>query len=262
MIIPVGPVKLDSSVTREQAKFLLKKFPGALLVRTGKGFISDDASSEWYAVVCDRFVEVEELSSNTRSKVRRGGKNCLVKKVDAELIARKGYSVFCSAFERYKGTSRPRISTSEYERKIMVTKDFHDIVDYWGIFRQGELAGYSVNYLYGTVEANYSVVKFHPEFLKYYTTYSLIQRMNRYYLKEKSFEYVNDGFRSLLHQTGIQELLQEKFAFRKAQVKLGVVYRPLVEACLAVGFPVRALLGALNPKIAALFELEEIRRKE
>jgi len=58
MIIPLGPAKLDYSINKEEAKFLLDKLGKALLIRWTDGFnnnpenISNDG---WYAVVCYEF---------------------------------------------------------------------------------------------------------------------------------------------------------------------------------------------------------------
>lgn len=38
MITPLGPVKLDYSITDDEAKYLLSQFPQALLIRWTDGF--------------------------------------------------------------------------------------------------------------------------------------------------------------------------------------------------------------------------------
>lgn len=78
MVAPLGPAKFDYSITEDEAKYLLSKFPKALLVRWTDGFNNQVKSSEWYAVISDKFLDLDEIDSvNTKSKIRRGLKNCI-----------------------------------------------------------------------------------------------------------------------------------------------------------------------------------------
>jgi hypothetical protein len=84
--------------------------------------------------------------------------------------------------------------------------------------------------------------------------------MNEYYLVEKGFEYVNDGWRALLHETHFQDFLIEKFGFRKAWTRLGVRYRWPYGPVVRATFPFRKALGRLKPQLNALYKLEAVRR--
>lgn len=265
MVIPVGPAKLNflHNIKKfEEMKILLQKFPKALMVRTTDGFNNKNPCKEWFAVVNSKFIDLEDLSINTRSKVRRGLKNCNVEMVDAKFIAEHGYKVYISALKNYKGVIlSANITEEQYKRNITLTKDFDDIVHYWGVFRSNKLIAYSLNYIYDNIEANYSTIKFHPDFLKLYPSYALIYIMNKFYLKDRLFEYVNDGFRNILHQTNIQEFLIEKFGFKQAFTKLEIFYRSPIFYYLSVTFPLRKIFSKTSPKLSALYKLEEIRRK-
>jgi hypothetical protein len=239
MIVPLGPAILDYSISEDEASFLLSKFPKALLVRWTDGFKVIDSNTQglflktkngskegWYAVICNEFKDIEELSAKNRSEIRRGLKNCEVKKVDADYIAKNGFNVFISAFERYKGVRKPSITERGYKERILKMRDFEDIIHYWGVFHKGNLIAYSENLIFDNIEVAYSTIKFHPDFLKLYPSYALIYEMNKYYLKENKFHYVNDGFRNILHQTNIQKFLIDKFNFKKVYTNLYVFYRP------------------------------------
>ncbi len=225
MVTPLGPAILDYSIIEDEAKYLLSQFSKALLVRWTDGFNNYSQSEEWYAVILDKFYDLDELSSKNRSEIRRGLKNCTVEMVDAKFIAENGYDVFISAFDRYKGVKVPKITREEFKKQKLVLDRFGDIVHFWGVFYKGELIAYSENYVYENIEASYSTIKFHPDYLKLYPSYALIYTMNKYYLKDNKFEYVNDGFRNILHQTNIQGFLMEKFRFRKAYTGLYIFYR-------------------------------------
>jgi len=205
---------------------LLAKFPKAFLIRYTDGFQNDTCDCEWYAVICDTFLDLNELPAKNRSEIRRGLKNCAVRMVDAHLIAEQGYPVYVSAFKRYTGAQIKIITEHQFKKNVLLMKDFNDIRHYWGVFADDKLIAYSSNYIYGTTEVNYATIKFHPDYLKLYPSYALIYAMNKYYLKEKSFEYANDGFRSILHQTNIQNFLIDKFGFKKACTNLNIAYKP------------------------------------
>ena len=55
------------------------------------------------------------------------------------------------------------------------------------------MIGYSQNKIINNY-CDYSTIKFHPNYLKFYLSYvKLFYTMNQYYLNEREFKYVNDG---------------------------------------------------------------------
>ena len=44
--------------------------------------------------------------------------------------------------------------------------------------------------------------------------------MNRYYLQQHSFQYVNSGFRNIGHETNIEQLRTEYFGFQRTPTNL------------------------------------------
>jgi hypothetical protein len=276
MVIPIGPAILDYTILKDEAKFLLAKFPHALLVRWTDGFkiidrevpdsslmrIINNPEKDWYAVILTQFKDLEELSSNTRSKIRRGLKKCTVERVvDAKFILENGYDVFISAFKRYRRTRVPNLTREDFKRRILILNNFEDIVHFWGVFHKDRLIAYSENYIYDNIEVSYSTIKFDPNYLNLYPSYALFYTMNKYYLKESKFKYVNDGFRNILHRTNIQKFLIEKFNFRKEYTNLYVFYNPYLSIYLKITFPMRNFLRKICPKLEALYTMEEIKRK-
>lgn len=263
IIVPLGPAKLDYSISREEARFLLTKFGKALLVRWTDGFnnnpenISNDG---WYAVLCYEFKDLPLLSVKHRYNIKRGLKNCEVKMVDAGFIANNGFNVYASAFSRYKDIKKPFLSEKEFKERILKTKTFDDIINYWGVFYNNNLIAYSENYIYNNIEVSYSTIKFHPDFLRLYSSYAIIFEMNKFYLRDNRFEYVNDGFRSILHQTNIQDYLIRSFNFQKVYTNLSIFYQRYLSIYLYVTFPMRKIFSKLSPKLTSLYKQEEIRR--
>lgn len=259
MVQPIGPVMFDYSVSFEEAKYILNQV-GGILIRWTDGF-EGNKTTEWYAVVCDKFIDMSELPSKNRCEIRRGLKNCKVEMVNAEYIAKKGYEVYVSAFNRYKRVRKPKVTELEFSFNIIKTRYFDDIIHHWGIFYEDKLIGYSTNYIFDNVEVNYYTVYFHPSYLKLYSSCALFYTMNKYYLQEKNFKYVNDGFRSILHETEIQDFLQKKFFFKEAYTNLHIVYKPYVGITLKALKPFRFFLEKIELKIEALYIQDSISRK-
>jgi len=260
MIVPVGPVSCDYTIPSKRCRdALLCFFKECILIRTGGGFV--ETPNAWYAVLCDHPSDLANLSGNTRSKVRRGLKNCIVRKIDVPFMTKYAWSVFSSGFKRYK-KDWLMASEEQFKKNIDLTNGFDDIVHYWGVFEKetGKFIAYAQNYLYDKIEVNYWVIRFHHDFLNLYPSYALFYEMNKYYLGEEKFMYANAGFRSLLHETNIQEYLTEKFHFRRQPVRLIMYYRPLVDRCIFLTYPCRHMLGKLYQPLAALYRLEEINR--
>jgi len=261
MVVPVGPAVSDYSISRENALGLLESFNGCLMVRTTSGFQDSLAGADsWYSVISPEFIDLSLLSSNTRNQVRRGLKNCSVDMIDADYVANNGFNVLGQAYKRYKNL-RFNLAEQDYKRDMEAFADYSDIVHFWGIFFESNLIAYCINYVYGATEVNYANINFDPDYLRLYPSYALIYSMNRHYLDELGFDCVNDGHRSLLHETNIQDYLIQKFHFQKAPMGLSVVYRPSVSAFLSVSYPFRSIGKVLHPKLKALFVLEELRRK-
>lgn len=259
VVAPFGPADADYSLTREQASGALRSL-GGTVVRTTTGFRASASALDWYAVICRAFTPVERVrSSNTRSKLRRALRNCEVRRIAGEELARSGYEVYCRAFDRYRGPERPAPS-SEFEAHMLSSERFDDIVHYWAVFCDGELAGYSSNYVFGETEAAYSGLKFHPDHLRKYASYALFHRMNEHYLGEQKVAYVNDGFRSIFHDTELQTFLEHNFAFEKAPVGVDAFYRPAYRVFLRATFPLRNVIGKLDDRARAIYELERIVR--
>lgn len=186
-------------------------------------FDSSSKTNFWY-IIKDSFLGMDELSSNTRSKVRRAFKSTYVKKVSREEILNNGFRVYNSAFDRYT-TFTKKSSREEFLNNI---KKLSANYDFFGVYftETNELIAYSQNKTFEDC-VDYTTIKFNPKYLKYYPSYSLFYTMNEYYLSEKDFKFVSDGARSIAHNTSIQDFLESKFKFRKAYCKLNIEYHKL-----------------------------------
>lgn len=259
MVVPFGPASADYSLSSSDVSRALESL-GGILLRTTGGFRAAGARGEWYAVICREFTDVEKVaSSNRRSKLRRGLRNCEVRRMSPEEFGRSGYDVYIRARERYRDAPAP-MSRAAFEAYALSADGLEDIVHHWGAFVDGELAAYSGNYVFGTTEVSYATIKFHPAHLKQYVSYALFQEMNRYYLADHRVDYVNDGFRSILHETRQQEFLEREFCFERAYTDLQVSYREPYRTLMRATFPIRKVASRFDQRLRALYELERLRR--
>ena len=255
---PLVPAEVSISVSEEDVDYILNRTKSKIL-RVSKGFIEE--KSEWWYVICDKFKDVEEYPSKIRSEIKRGLRNCQVKLVDADFIARHGYDIYIEAFKRYKEVMIEKKDEKQFINYALSTKSFEDILHWWGVFVRGKLVGYSHNSILGE-EVRYAQIKLHPNYLEYYPSYALIYTMNRYYLNEKGFKYINDGNRTLFHFTDFQEFIEKKFNFRKVYSKLEMFYSPLFDIFIKILYPFRGCIPNLKYLniIKSLLKQEEIRK--
>ena len=128
--------------------------------------------------------------------------------------------------------------------------------------KTSELVAYSQNQIFDK-SCDYSRIKLNPNFLKFYPSYAIFYKMNEYYLVEKKFKYVNDGARSISHETNIQTFLEQKFKFRKAYCKLHLEYSSILKLFLNIALPFEHILDSipinLFKKATILIKQEKIR---
>jgi hypothetical protein len=108
-----------------------------------------------------------------------------------------------------------------------------------------------------------AVFKVDPQHSASRPGYVLLHEVLEQYVR-KERKPVNNGFRSLDHQTNMQDFVLQ-FGFRPVYTDLRIVYRPTVDFAVRSLYPFRALLAhmpALRPvsSLTTLLKQEEIRR--
>lgn len=256
IIMADGPASEKNKLNRAEAKFLIKKLNG-IGCRSINGFC-DPGSSQYYVVICSEFIPVENVPKQSlRYEIRRGMKLNKVEKVNAEFIAKNAFEVYEAAHKRYRNYSGSVIAKEEFAANILASEEYGDLIHYWAITHGEKLVGYAVNYIYDKEEANYSTVKFHPDFLKFNLSHILFYSMNKYYLHEQGFKYVSDGFMSLVHESGIQNFLMKEFGFFKQHVSMNLQLRFPYNIAIACLFPFRELLSKKDARFNAIFKLKK-----
>lgn len=259
-LVPLTPPHIEVDINGIEKKI---KEENVFFARWTSNFDCAEKTEFWY-VICDKFITIDKLSRNTRNNLRRGLKRCEVKKVTHQFIMENAYPIYREAFDNYQGHLKPD-TEDEFLNEYSLYND-ESVWDFWAVFENtsSKLIAFSRNKIeYNQCEL--CTTKFHPRYQrKYYPSEALFYTMNQYYLDEKNFKYVNDGARSISHETNIQEFLMQKFKFRKAYCKMHLAYHKNIKIIVRLIFPFRFVLLRLNfglfKKLNVLISQEKILR--
>jgi len=248
----------EPQLQEQEWKQLLKQ--SGLMVRNTYNFDCQEETCFWY-LIKDCFEGFEELSGNTRKKVRRSLEKIEFRKVDNHFIKEFGYPILRASFDDY--SVKDRITNSQTFENYLKECDEKDY-DYWGIFdrNNGNFIGFFTVMLWKD-SCEYGLVAVLPDYKRKNTTYpyyGLFHTMNQYYLQEKGFRYVTDGARSITEHSNIQDFLIEKFHFRKAYCQLEVHYRWWMKIAVNLLYPFRKIITL--PRIKAILNMEAMQRGE
>ena len=242
----------EPCLTGDEAKALLAQ--GGVLVRNTYDFECPEETHFWN-LIKDRFEGLEELSGNTRKKVRRSLEKLEFKLIDVELIEREGFPILKATYDDYAVTDRV-MNKQTFEEYLDLGKKKH--YEYWGVFDQAKLIGFCANWLWSDA-VEYGLVGILPEYKRECTSYpyyGLFYSMNQYYLQEKGFRYVTDGTRSITQHSNIQSFLEEKFHFRKSYCRLAIHYKWWMHLAVKTLYPFRKIIPI--PQIKAVLNMESM----
>ncbi|WP_104201902.1 hypothetical protein [Billgrantia saliphila] len=258
-LMPLSMPHRNPGLRQSQAMALLAKH-FAYLIRWESDFDSD-TRTEWWHVIKSEPEELQHLSANTRSKVRRGERQFLIEPVIRDVILEEGHAVYCKAYQRYD-TFESMMSRPDFVRAIL---DLPTETEFWAVRdrKSGKMEAFSENLVMDGA-CFYLSIWVTPDSLKRYASYALIHHMNRHYLNVRGLAYVSDGARNISHETGIHDFLIERFGFRRAYARLHIAYFPLLTPVIHALFPFRRRIGQARgkvwKKITVLLEQEAIRR--
>tara|TARA_B110000444_G_C18801880_1_gene577879 strand:- start:361 stop:1170 length:810 start_codon:yes stop_codon:yes gene_type:complete len=256
-LIPKHPAHVSINENIGEIKNLISD-TGSFFARWTSDFDIKEETEFWH-VICDQNLAIEEYSVNTRSKIKRGMKNCSVRMITKQELIKNGYEVYKEAYLKYKTYNSPTLKSLFVQDIKFLGEEWH----FWGVFYEEKLIAYCMSKIEST-SCNYSTIKFHPKYLRLYSSYALFYTMNCYYLNEMKLKYVNDGTRNLVHKTNIQDFLITKFGFRKAYCKLHVQYNVFFKFIVILIYPLRFVFHRFNNrfavKINSLLFQEKIRR--
>ncbi len=253
-----GAPHLEPKLAEKDWQALLQQ--GGMLVRNTYHFDCLHETCFWN-LVKDQFGGLDELSGNTRKKVRRSLEKLDFRRIDNSLIKQSGYPILKATRADYAVTNRiSNIHTFEAYLRWCEKKHY----DYWGVFDRtnGTFIGFCANRLW-TEACEYGLAAILPKYKRKcsaYPYYGLFYSMNQYYLQERGFRYVTDGTRSITEHSEIQDFLIDKFHFRKSYCDIAIHYCRWMKMAVAMLYPIRKIITL--PRIRAILNMEAMRREE
>ena len=228
------------------------------MVRNTYDFDCAEKTHFWH-LVKDQFRGLEELSANTRKKVRRSLEKLDFKRIELFQIEQEGFPILKATYEDYAVTDRIMNKRTFEEYLDSCRKKEYDS---WGIFDKdnGKFIGFCANRIWNDA-VEYGLVGVLPEYKRQctaYPYYGLFFSMNQYYLQEKKFRYVTDGSRSITEHSQIQPFLEEKFHFRKAYCHLAIHYPWWMCILVKLLYPFRKVIPI--PPVKAILNMESMAR--
>ena len=221
-----------------------------------------DVYKSFYYVLCDEFIEVEDISSRSaRKEIRLGLRNNRVTLISKEMMISHGYPIYLAALNSYE-TNTSVMSEESFKKMV---SSFDETIDIFGIFYEEKLVGWSTVQQYSNY-CIYKITKYDPAFLKYKISAALNYTRNQYYLQELKKDYVVNGTKNINHNTTVQDYLISKFNFKKVYCKLNIEYNWYVGAIVKLSYPFRSFIynfktGPLS-KLATVLKHEEILRNQ
>lgn len=237
----------SNPINSVQANLLLNK--GGWYLRNIYNWDKTEPSHFWY-VIKDGFGGIEELPTKARNQVRKSLKTYYFKIVSYDEMVKVGCDLFNKSRERF-GESQRFTQEKWIER---LNRDKNN--EYWIGYdiATGLPVSFALNAVYDEY-VDYCTMGISPDVPNNtYPMYGLIYEMTRYYLEERKVGFVCDGARSITGHSNIQQVLEDKFKFRKAYCDIQVFYKPIIGLAVKILFPLRNMIKP--PKVNALLRQE------
>lgn len=261
-IIPISLPHEILDISYKDAYTILKKHSG-FFIRWEDNFNAAHENN-WWHIIKDDQININNYSSNTRSKIRRGLRRFDIIQVEKTEILKKGYQIYAEVFDQYK-TIEKKLNLDQF---VTAINSLPNNTEFYAIYdkESKEMVGFVENYISSMAMFIVSIwIK--PWALQKYANYALVYKMIIDYLEERSFRYISDGARSVSHDTEIHEFLISKFKFRKAYAHMHIAYSPLLRLGINLFYPFRSIFGIIKwskiiSKINILLHQENLRRNQ
>ena len=201
----------------------------------GKAFVRWDShfgqvtNTEWWYIVKEGTWSLEQCGQKTKYGIKRGQKRFNARLVSCEEILQHGYEVCEQAVKQY-GDTGELPSRDQFEKKVQGAQTTGGL-EFFGVFCGTTLVGFAENYVQGNA-CLWESIYYHPDYLRDYSGYALIDSMLDHYLNNMRMLYVSDGCRSIYHQTNIQNHLIKNYNFTKKYSLLQIYYTPLMRVSI------------------------------
>jgi len=180
---------------------------------------------ESYAFFCrDRNYDLEILSPNTRSKVRRGLKHCKIERLEPGYVMAHGKPVHDDTMRRIR--VRDPYPWEAYWRAVKES----DCVEVWGAMMGKDLVAYLVAVL-AESSCEIWVARSSSDFLRFYPNNALLFTVVQNMLSRPEMEQIWFGAESL-EDVSSTDQFKLSMGFVKAPIRQRVVFHPLLRPAL------------------------------
>lgn len=222
MVEPRGPLSHVATLSQKEAQTLRKDLDARLIRWFGPPAVETDGNG-WYAVMCEQPVEWDAMKSKHRKKLQKALEQSECRLVDLSKEAESVFEVYLKAHARYRGNKVVIQDRQGFLKELSVEAAFPDLIQYFGVYVEKQLVGYSKMYLFDQEETMAAVTKLDPNFLSLRISETLTHQRNDFYLKELGIKRMRSGFRNLEHQTEVQAF-NNRFGFQAFPLPLYVQY--------------------------------------
>jgi hypothetical protein len=234
---PVAPSRSELATVFEKTRCL------------GLRYVSspDGLGRESYALMLDDpSYDLDSLSSNTRSKVRRGLKQCEVRRLDASFARAHGHRANEDTLRR-TGFTRDMYDWNRYWDAVASTPD----IEVWGALRGSELLAYLVAIpLEGCAEI--PVARSSDDGLRHYPNNALLFTVAHTLIRQPGIDRILFGLESLEAVAGVDSF-KESMGFFRRPIRQRIVFHPLVEPIVRARVTGRIARALVKRRSASMF---------
>ena len=253
-LVPATIKRITLTLDPLDAKQMLRNSRAIFIRYSSK---TESQSADWWYIYCDKY-DPALLSRNTRSKLSRGKRRCVTRRMTIDELVETGYDVHKAAFTRYPG--QHPLSRNNYTTSILSRRD--GPFEVWGVWVSDKLAGYVICTLEDN-EVFTEITRLHPGYLKHYTTYALFDAILNHYVTTQG-KVVNNGNKSVYHKTNMQQFLL-KLGYKKQPCSLVIHYSWLGKLIANLSIQTHPITQCYDNRFASIIngmaKQERIRRR-
>jgi hypothetical protein len=176
--------------------------------------------TEWWWTCCDHDCEIENIASaRGRRSIRRGLRDCVVRRVPADVFAPLAWPIHRAALEDY-GVHPP--AARDYARTIARMAEYRG-TEFWAAFRGDRMAAFATCQVLDDA-VTLGSTKSDPQLDRHNPNAALFYSIARHYL-QRGLRYISNGSRTLWHPTHINEFLTT-LGFRRVYCRVHVQLSP------------------------------------
>lgn len=250
------------SVVKNKQVFRSKQFQGKVLLARWTSDWDCERKTEWWYIIKDTPFDISKLKAKRRYEINKGIKNFDVRIIEPSILIDEIYRVTIEAYSGWPEKYRPSVSRESVQKLI---ESWKKSIVFGGFERESdELMAYAV-LIDSNTYIEFSILRAEPKAEKSGINAAMVAEILDYFkAKLEQGIYINDGSRSIRHETAFQDYLEKYFEFRKAYCKLEIAYKGIVGVIIKCLYPFKNIINSntrIGSKISAILKMEEIRRK-